>query len=317
MTLPLNIKKDATVRGKELAKRHEPIPSYRLYTARDNPSTIFPSSLSKWGSSLQKNAGFVSHGAPDIILGTDRALHSWQTYLKPEKNYRAIAVISAHWMEKELTISGNPHPKTIHDFGGFPEELYQMRYPAPGSPSVAMNLNENLSKSGWISKMENNRGLDHGVWIPLMTMSPDSQIPVVPISLSREMGTGEMFQFGRDLHDIAGNDLFFLASGGITHNLFEARVTTGGNARWAEEFDDWTVKTVQAGNWDDLIHYRTAAPYGSRNHPTEEHFLPLLAFAGWASRSLECSPERKISVPNRDISYHCISMTGFLLESTQ
>ena len=262
---------------------------------------------------MPNNAGFISHGAPDIILGNDRALTSWKTLLGPREHFRAVVVISAHWMEKELTLSASPHPETIHDFGGFPEELYRLHYPASGSPPIAMELKEKLTKAGWNTMIDNSRGLDHGVWIPLMAMLPDAGIPVVPISLSRKMGTREMFQFGRDLHDIMGNDLFFLASGGVTHNLFEARFSPGEKARWAEEFDAWTVETVLSGKWNNLIDYRSTAPYGSRNHPTEEHFLPLLAFAGWTSRAQEQSPGISLSVSYRDIAYYCISMTGFLL----
>jgi len=262
---------------------------------------------------LQNTAGFISHGAPDIILGHDGALASWKNYLSKKNPFRAIVVMSAHWMEKELTLSGSPHPETIHDFVGFPEELYHMHYPASGSHAMAMELKDKISGAGWKSSVVVNRGIDHGVWIPLMTMLPDCELPVIPISLSSRMGTGELFQLGRDLHDLIGNDLFFLASGGITHNLFEARFSAGEKARWAEEFDDWTVETVLSENWTDLINYRKTAPYGNRNHPTEEHFFPLLAFAGWASRSREKSLETFLSVPHRDISYYCVSMTGFTL----
>lgn len=263
---------------------------------------------------MQDNAGFLSHGAPDIILGSDPAMSSWKNYLKKETPFRAIAVISAHWMEKKITLSGTPLPETIHDFGGFPEKLYQINYPASGSLQIAKALNDNLSEFGWESSVKTDRGLDHGIWIPLMVMLPEHNIPVVPISLSREIGTREMFQLGRDLHDIIGNDIFFLASGGITHNLNEAHISPGVKARWAEEFEDWTVRTVLSGKWEDLINYRTIAPHGSRNHPTEEHFLPLLAFAGWVSRAQEKAPRISLSVPNRDIAYYCISMTGFLLD---
>ncbi|MDA8059807.1 MAG: class III extradiol ring-cleavage dioxygenase [Nitrospiraceae bacterium] len=262
---------------------------------------------------MNNTAGFISHGAPDIILGNDGALASWKSYLGSGTHFRGIVVISAHWMEKEITLSANPHPATIHDFGGFPEELYRMKYPASGSQSMATDLNDRIFKAGWRSKIDLHRGLDHGVWIPLMAMLPDCSLPVVPISLSREMGAESMFQFGRDLHDIMGDDLFFLASGGVTHNLSEARFSEGKGAPWAEEFDRWTVETVLSENWTDLINYRKVAPYGNRNHPTEEHFLPLLSFAGWASRSREKSPGISLSVPHRAMSYYCISMTGFLL----
>jgi 4,5-DOPA dioxygenase extradiol len=262
---------------------------------------------------LQNTAGFVSHGAPDIILGHDGGLSSWKTYLGPRKPFRAIAVLSAHWMEEEITLSGNPHPETIHDFGGFPAELYQMHYPASGSNAVALDLSDRLSGAGWRSRVDINRGLDHGVWIPLMTMLPDCEIPVIPISLSSAMHTGDMFQLGRDLFDIIGNDLFFLASGGVTHNLFEARFSNGEKAPWAEAFDNWTVETVLSENWNDLINYREMAPHGKRNHPTEEHFPPLLAFAGGTSRSKEISTGASLTVPHRGISYYCVSMTGFSL----
>ncbi len=262
-----------------------------------------------------KNGGFVSHGAPDILLGPDPALLDWKTFL-PDPHPVAIIVLSAHWMEEDLFWSTASHPETIHDFGGFPPLLYRIRYPASGAPTIAATLSDALKEKGQSTFSDPTRGLDHGVWIPLSTMNPEASIPVLPLSLSWNMGTQKMFSLGRNLYDVMDTDWYFLASGGVTHNLRKAR--TGQEiAPWARTFDEWVVNTMMESRWNDLMDYRKIAPDAARNHPTGEHFLPLLTFAGWASRAMEEHPGASLKPVRSGMRYSTISMTGFTLISPE
>ena len=227
---------------------------------------------------------FVSHGAPTLPLETGHPTHAFlrglgATLPRPE----AILVISAHWDTHAPTLTASVHPGTIHDFYGFPPELYAMRYAAPGAPALADETAGLLRAAGLPAQLDGERGLDHGAWVPLLLMYPAADIPVLQLSLQTRAGPEHHLKLGEALRPLRGRGVLLLASGGATHNLREFfRPQPGQDESYVQAFSDWLQHTLARGDRESLVHYRDRAPQAVRAHPTEEHFLPLLVAAGAA-----------------------------------
>jgi 4,5-DOPA dioxygenase extradiol len=227
-------------------------------------------------------AVFVSHGAPTLPMETSLAreflTELGKTLGKPE----AILVVSAHWESGEAEVSAAARPETIHDFFGFPQELYRLAYPAPGAPELASRVSKLLGANGIATHEHPTRGLDHGAWVPLLLMYPDADIPVTQLTVQPELGTSHHFRMGEALRPLRNEGVLILGSGGATHNLYEF----GRHRRdapppaWVTGFQEWLAHTIESANNDDLMHYRERGPDAARNHPSEEHFLPIYAAAG-------------------------------------
>ena len=209
---------------------------------------------------------------------------AWAELGRDLQRPRAVLVASAHWESSVPTLSGNAKPETIHDFGGFPEALFQVRYPAPGAPELAAQAAELLKAAGIAAGVNGCRGLDHGAWVPLKWMYADADVPVVQISLQPERGTAHHVELGRALAPLADDGVLIVGSGHATHNLRDWMMNPGRREplRYAQEFAGWLHERLAAGDTDALIAYRDRAPEAARAHPTEEHFLPLLVAWGAA-----------------------------------
>ena len=184
--------------------------------------------------------------------------------------------------------SGNgPSPPTIHDFGRFPDELYQMRYPAPGAPELARTVCHLLELSGLDPSLDEERGLDHGAWVPLRLVYPAADIPVVQVSVQTAAGPRHHLEVGRALEPLRDQEILIMGSGGATHNLreggrWDAQDAPAAPPSYVRDFDGWLHQSISEGNLEVLLDYRKAAPDTARNHPTEEHFLPLFVPLGAA-----------------------------------
>ena len=229
---------------------------------------------------------FVSHGAPTFALEPEEAgaqLHSLGRILgKP----RAIVVVSPHWMTRGVEITATDRPDTIHDFGGFPRALYSLRYPAPGAPALAARIQRLLEAQGLPARLDTQRGLDHGAWVPLMHLYPEADVPVLQVSLPFDADEARAFALGRALAPLAQEGVLVVGSGSLTHNLYEFRMGEAEAAAYAQEFSAWVRQAVQVGDTARLLTTLTSAPHAGRAHPTTEHFLPLLVAAGAASTAL-------------------------------
>lgn len=194
----------------------------------------------------------------------------------------AILVVSAHWETAQPTVSRVPAPATIHDFGGFPRELYTLRYPAPGAPWLADRTARLLRDAGMQAGLDPVRGLDHGAWVPLGLIYPDADIPVTQLSIQSRLDPAHHFALGAALRPLRENGVLILASGALTHNLgeFWGKSLETPAEPWVVAFGDWMNAAVTEGRVDDLLAYRARAPYAVRNHPTDEHLLPLFAALG-------------------------------------
>jgi 4,5-DOPA dioxygenase extradiol len=224
---------------------------------------------------------FLSHGAPTLPLDRDHPTHAFLKRLgtalpRPE----AILMVSAHWDTAVPTLSTAAVNGTFHDFYGFPEELYALRYPAPGAPELARDITKLLRAADFDVQSDAERGLDHGAWVPLLLMYPQADIPVLQLSLQTGAGTRHHLMLGAALKPLRARGVLVVGSGGATHNLREFfRPTPGLDASYVPEFTQWLADTLARRDLDALAEYRQRAPQATRAHPSEEHFLPLLVAA--------------------------------------
>jgi 4,5-DOPA dioxygenase extradiol len=235
---------------------------------------------------------FVSHGSPMLAIEDSPARRFLQELGKTLPRPKAIAVVSAHWESLGgPAISQAREMETIHDFGGFPAALFALQYPAQGSPDTAASVAQLLEDAGYQVKLSQQRGLDHGAWVPLMLMYPDADIPAFQISLLRGASAGEHERLGRALAALREAGVLVIGSGSLTHNLHELR----GHAidspvpEWVSAFGTWMKDALQEGKHDDLLEYRRLAPHAARNHPTEEHLMPLFVAMGAAGGNVKAT----------------------------
>jgi 4,5-DOPA dioxygenase extradiol len=190
---------------------------------------------------------------------------------------KAIVMVSAHWESNELLVSGNPQPETWHDFGGFPQALFDVQYPAPGDPLLAADVVTLLKAADLPARLDTKRPFDHGVWVPLTLMYPQADIPVVQVSLPTRGGPALQTRVGHALASLREQGVLLIGSGSITHNLRELDWHAGPESvePWAKSFRDWMIEKLAANDEAALHDYRQQAPNAVRNHPSDEHLLPL------------------------------------------
>jgi len=236
---------------------------------------------------------FVSHGSPTLIFddvpARDFLVALGQSLPRP----KAILVVSAHWETNNPAVNAVAVNETIHDFGGFPQILFDQRYPAPGDAALAQRVAGLIKAVGLPVGIDTARGLDHGAWVPLKLMYPANDIPVLQLSVQTDLGAAHHYRLGLALRALAEEGVLILGSGSFTHDL--RSVDWRGNnvaPGWVTDFADWVNAALAEGRIEDLLNYRRLAPHAARNHPTEEHFLPLfvaLGAGGTAATSLHQS----------------------------
>lgn len=251
---------------------------------------------------------FVSHGAPTFAIEPGLAGAQLSALGRSLEKPQAIVVVSPHWMTRDVVITATENPETIHDFGGFPDALYALQYRAPGAPTLADRLQQELISQGISARLDTNRGLDHGAWVPLMHLYPDADIPTLQVSLPADADEQRAFALGQALTSLAKEGVLIIGSGSLTHNLYEFRMhdTDGEAATYAQEFSSWVRQMVLAGDMTRLKQTLHIAPHGRRAHPTTEHFLPLLIAAGAA---LTPTP---VTVLNGGIRHGVLAMESYL-----
>lgn len=227
---------------------------------------------------------FVSHGAPTLVMESVPARAFLRDLGAELPRPRAILAVSAHWLTEAPAVSAAPRPETIHDFHGFPAPLYDLSYPAPGDAALATRAGELLTGAGFNAGLDRARGLDHGAWVPLMLMFPAADVPVIQLALQPRLGAAHHLALGAALAALRDEGVLILASGGATHNLREFRGHAADDPLedYAAGFAQWLAQAVERGDRDALANYRRLAPEAARNHPTEEHLLPLHVAAGAA-----------------------------------
>lgn len=220
---------------------------------------------------------FVSHGSPMLALDEANPAYGFLSQLGGRlPRPQAILVISAHWETATPRVTAAEQLDTIHDFYGFPEPLYQLRYPANGQPRLADTVSNLLQPAAALDPV---RGLDHGAWVPLRLMYPGAEIPVLQLSLQTPLGPAYHLQLGEALQPLREQGVLIIGSGGATHNLREYFRPQGNYDTFAD-FSAWLHEVLSRDDRETLLDYRECAPEGARNHPTEEHFLPLFVALG-------------------------------------
>ena len=225
---------------------------------------------------------FLSHGAPTLALADNGFTRGWAGLAGALDRPQAILVVSAHWDTAAPMVTGAPQLATIHDFRGFPEALYRLRYEPVGATALAARVIALLGAAGQPVAVDPARGIDHGGWVPLRCMYPDADIPVAQLSVQSRLGARHHHDLGRRLAPLCEEGVLVLGSGGIVHNLHELDWTGGAPKplAWAAAFNDWMAERVAEGDAGALADYRSRAPQASRSHPTEEHLMPFFVAMG-------------------------------------
>jgi 4,5-DOPA dioxygenase extradiol len=225
---------------------------------------------------------FISHGSPMIMVDDCPARDFLRGLGATLPRPSAIAMVTAHWNTRIAAVGADAAPKMIYDFGNFDERLFQFHYSAPGAPALAGEIGEMFSQAGLQSRIDPHRGYDHGVWVPLMLMYPDADIPVVPVAVQPHDGPAHHFDMGRAMARLREQNVLVVGSGSFTHDLhrvFRANAPPE-QPQDVIAFSNWMDEKLTAGATQDLLAYRTHAPYAVENHPTDEHLLPIFTAMG-------------------------------------
>jgi 4,5-DOPA dioxygenase extradiol len=230
--------------------------------------------------SLSLPSIFIAHSAPMLALDSRRGgdYRAWGESL-PRPG--AILVMSAHWETPRPTLAAVETQPLIYDFYGFPDALYDIEYPAPGAPELAESVTALLQENGYQVGHHNTRGLDHGVWVPLLHLIPDASVPVLQISPPSSFTPQEIFHLGQTLAPLREQGILIAATGVLTHNLRQADLSEKSVVPdWARRFDNWVADCLLQQDWEALFDYLQQGPEAKLAHPTPEHFLPLFFAAG-------------------------------------
>lgn len=247
---------------------------------------------------------FIGHGSPMNAITNNEITQSWKHIATQFTKPKAILAISAHWYQDKTAIQDNVEPKQIYDMYGFPEKLYQLKYPVQGSQSLSQKVQQLLLEDKII--VDNSWGIDHGVWSILTHIYPQADIPVVQLSINRQLSPQQMYQIGKKLAILRQQGFLILASGNIVHNLSLLNWQQPSQGEeWAIQFDQWVSQQVLTRNIEELFHY-SQQKNAKLAVPTAEHFAPLFYCLGAAD------PEDKIQVFNQSYAMGSLSMTSYL-----
>jgi 4,5-DOPA dioxygenase extradiol len=222
---------------------------------------------------------FVGHGNPMNALAQNDYTRAWQSIGASIPRPRAVLAISAHWYVPYTAVTAMPSPRTIHDFSGFPRELSEFQYPAPGSPALAAEVRDVIGAS---VQLDQSWGLDHGAWGVLCHVFPEADVPVIQLSINRTLAPRDHYQLGRALAPLRDRGILIVASGNLIHNLREYAWGEEGVAPydWALRFETQAKEAMLGGNHQQLIEYQTLGRDALLAAPTPEHYLPLLYVLG-------------------------------------
>lgn len=221
---------------------------------------------------------FMGHGSPMNAIEENEFSTAWLEMGKRLSTPKAILAVSAHWETMGTQLTAMETPKTIHDFGGFPRQLFEMQYPAKGSPQLVKAI-RNLIKETPIAE-DMTWGLDHGAWSVLCRLFPQANVPVVQLSLDRQKSALQHYQLGQALRELREEGVLIVSSGNIVHNLRMAVFQDGQKYPWAESFDQKVRDWVLAGDHDPMIQYEKHGMEAALSINSAEHYLPLMYTLG-------------------------------------
>ena len=247
--------------------------------------------LRNFTSSLPENGVlmpvlFIGHGSPMNGIEDNGFSRRWKEMGKEIPQPTAVIVVSAHWFTRGTKITAMDFPKTIHDFGGFPEALYQVQYPAPGNPVLARDVAEMVTATE--VEMDHDWGLDHGTWTIIRHMYPDANIPVLQLSIDYTKESSFHFELASEMQSLRKRGVLIVGSGNMVHNLrmidWAKLNEPGYGYDWALEMNNTFKTLINNGLYDDLIHFNRLGSAGQLAIPTPEHYLPLLYTLGASNK---------------------------------
>jgi 4,5-DOPA dioxygenase extradiol len=250
---------------------------------------------------------FLSHGSPMTAVEPGAAGAAWSALGRALPVPRAILVVSAHWETGLPMVTGSAAPETMHDFGGFPDVLYTLRYPAPGAPEVAAEIAAALKAAGITAGIDGCRGLDHGAWVPLLHMVPQADVPVLQLSVQPARGARHHLELGEALAGLPSRGILIVGSGHATHNLRDWMVHRRAPSPlpYVAAFAEWLAQSLADDDRESLAHWRERGPEASRAHPSDEHFLPVLVALAAAGR------HPRVARVHRDVVDGALAMDAF------
>jgi 4,5-DOPA dioxygenase extradiol len=251
-------------------------------------------------------AAFIGHGNPMNALETNRYTQAWRAFGAAVPRPRAILVVSAHWYINATAVTAMPRPRTIHDFFGFPQRLFDVDYPAPGLPALAEEVSD-IVKPTWVGADIDSWGIDHGTWSVLVHAFPDADIPVTQLSINADKGFDYHLALGAKLAPLRESGVLILGSGNVVHNLAGvSRDLPDAGFDWAQRFDSDAKEAML----DDPLNAARLDGHRDFRHavPTPDHFLPLLYLAGLAGAS-----KSGADVLVDGYAYGSLSMTAYTL----
>ncbi len=247
---------------------------------------------------------FVGHGSPMNAIEDNEFTSGWREAGKKLPRPKAILCISAHWETRGTFVTAMEKPKTIHDFYGFPPELFEVDYPAKGNPALAEQAKKLVTQA--IVMLDTNWGLDHGCWSVVRRMYPNADVPVLQLSLDHYQSPDWHYNLAKDLAPLRRNGVLIIGSGNIVHNLRMINWQHPDSAYdWAEEMNVRFKEYILHGNYMDLINYPSLGKAAALSVPTQEHFLPMLYVLGLKEDN------ENITIFNDKIVLGSISMTSF------
>lgn len=250
-------------------------------------------------------AVFLGHGSPMNAIEDTEYSRAWAALGRALPHPQAILVVSAHWMTRDATlVDVSAAPKTIHDFYGFPDELYTVQYPAPGAPEVAREVTTLLASHH--AEGDDSWGLDHGAWSVLKFLYPDADVPVFQLSIDMTKDLSWHVEIGSELAELRQRGVLILGSGNIVHNLRAMRYGRQ-PYDWASEFDASFARNLEKRNLAALSDRDALGPLLELAHPTLDHYLPALTIAGAADKKDE------LLFMNESIDIASVSMRSFVL----
>jgi 4,5-DOPA dioxygenase extradiol len=249
---------------------------------------------------------FVGHGSPTNVIEENVYSQTWEKIGKEISPLpKAIVVFSAHWETNGTRITAMENPRTIYDFYGFPAEMYELKYPAKGDPKLALKIKELLKDQN--ADLDYDWGLDHGAWSILKKMFPEANIPVIQISLDRRLNLQQHYALGKSLAPLRNQNILFLGSGDIVHNLREV-VWKDIALEWAKEFDELVIQKIKTKDHLSLMDLSLLGEHAKRAIPTLDHWIPLMYILGMQEES------DSVHFFNENITLGAISMTSFILK---
>lgn len=248
---------------------------------------------------------FLGHGSPMNAIEENEFVTGFRNIAKTLPKVKAVLCVSAHWYTKGTMVTAMPLPKTIHDFGGFPDALYKVQYPAPGSPDLAKQTKELIKKT--TVGLDNDWGLDHGAWSVLKHLFPKADVPVIQFSIDYTQPASYHFELAKELQSLREKGILIVGSGNIIHNLYEvafSRINENFGFDWAIEAREKTNALLLKGDFDQLIHYEKLGKALQLAVPTPDHYLPLLYMLALKN------PNEKLELFNDKLLAGSLSMTS-------